>query len=206
MSNIHDNIRRFRQMRGWSQDELAKRSGYGNRSSIARVEQGDVDIPQSRIVQLARALGVSEAELIGVPEKAQKDIRPLPEFQKLEGIPILGPSACGSPILADRVYDYVRLDKPLKADFALIARGRSMTGCGIMNGSLVLFQETPEVQNGDIAAVLVDDSTTIKKFYKYGDTVVLKPCNPEFEEMEFSGEQLEKVRVFGKAICSLIEY
>lgn len=141
-----------------------------------------------------------------IPSSAVTSLVPLPDLSEIEGVPVLGESACGSPLLADRVYEYVKLKRSIKADFALIANGNSMTGCGIMNGSLVLFEETPTVDNGTIAAITVEDSTTIKKYYRYGDTVVLRPCNPDFEDQEYSGEELEQIHVFGKLVCVITEF
>lgn len=65
MLETYRNIKRFREMKEMSQDELAKRSGYTDRSSIARIERGDVDVPQSKILAIAAALGVTASELMG---------------------------------------------------------------------------------------------------------------------------------------------
>lgn len=129
-----------------------------------------------------------------------------PDLTELSRIPVLGHTACGSPIPAIREYDYACVNRALKADFALVAEGKSMTGCGIMDGSLVLFQKTESVDNGTIAAVTVGDATTIKKFYQYGDTVVLKPCNPDYPEQEYTEEELDSIHVFGQIIACLTDY
>lgn len=78
-----------------------------------------------------------------------------------------------------------------------------MTGCGILDGSMVFFRETEAVNNGEIAAVTVDNSTTIKRFYQYGDMVILKACNPEFDDQEYSGDELMDIHVFGKAVACM---
>lgn len=62
---LYENIRRLRKEQNLSQDELAKRAGYTDRSSIAKIENGDVDLPQSKIFLLAKALGVTASELMG---------------------------------------------------------------------------------------------------------------------------------------------
>lgn len=66
--NIGDRIRNRRNELGWSQRELASKMGYNNNSTITRIESGKVDIPQSRIVQFAKVLGVSVAHLMGWEE------------------------------------------------------------------------------------------------------------------------------------------
>ncbi len=62
---LYDNIRHYRKMNHWSQDELAKRMGYSDRSAIAHIESGKVDLPQSKIAQFAEVFGVTRSELMG---------------------------------------------------------------------------------------------------------------------------------------------
>ena len=79
--------------------------------------------------------------------------------------------------------------------------GNSMTGARIYDGDYVFIREQPEVENGEIAAVAIGDEATLKRFYKYGDMVILRAENPEFKEMTFSGQELEHIRVLGKAVA-----
>lgn len=65
MLELYKNIRKFRTELGMSQAELAKKTGYNDRSSIAKIERGDVDLPQSKIVLFANALNVTPGELMG---------------------------------------------------------------------------------------------------------------------------------------------
>lgn len=65
MLTLYKNIKRLREENGWSQDELAKRAGYKNRSAIARIETGTIDLPQSKILVFANIFGVSPADLMG---------------------------------------------------------------------------------------------------------------------------------------------
>ena len=65
MLELYENIRKYRKELGMSQAELAKRTGYTDRSSIAKIEKGDVDLPQSKIMVFAKALGVAPGELMG---------------------------------------------------------------------------------------------------------------------------------------------
>lgn len=70
--NIGEKIKQRRQELEWTQRELAKRMGYGNHSTIGKIENGSVDLPQSRIVQFADVLGVSIKWLLGW-EEVQKN-------------------------------------------------------------------------------------------------------------------------------------
>ena len=72
MVTIGERIKRRRNELKWSQRELSDRMGYGNHSTITKIEAGKVDIPQSRIVQFADVLGVSVAYLMGWEESIQK--------------------------------------------------------------------------------------------------------------------------------------
>lgn len=69
MPAIGTNILRARQALGWSQEELARRMGYKSRASIHRIEQGIIDIPQSKIAEFARVLGTSPAILLGLVDE-----------------------------------------------------------------------------------------------------------------------------------------
>lgn len=62
---LYENIKKHRKELGMTQDELAKRTGYTSRSSIAKIEQGLVDLPQTKIKLFADALGVTSSELMG---------------------------------------------------------------------------------------------------------------------------------------------
>lgn len=65
MKKTHEIVKERREQLGLSQDELARRVGYTNRSSIARIERGDTDIPQSKLYDIARALRVTPSYLMG---------------------------------------------------------------------------------------------------------------------------------------------
>lgn len=65
MLELYNNIRKRRKELGLSQEELAKKTGYTNRSSIAKIENGEVDIPQSKILAFAKALEIPAGDLMG---------------------------------------------------------------------------------------------------------------------------------------------
>ncbi len=70
---IGDRIRKRRMELGWSQRELAKRMGYSDNSTLARIEQGKVDVYQNKVVQFSEVLGVSVAYLMGWLDDEQKN-------------------------------------------------------------------------------------------------------------------------------------
>lgn len=129
-----------------------------------------------------------------------KNIIPLPETQK---IPLLGTIACGEPILAEEnIEDYVNLDKDVDADFALRCSGDSMIGARINNGDIVFIHQQPDVENGEIAAVLIGNEATLKRVYKYPEKsmLVLKAANPAFEDFIYSDSELDDIKILGKAV------
>lgn len=65
MLKLYQNIKELRKQNHWSQEELAKRMGYTDRSSIAKIEGGKVDLSQSKILEFARVFGVDAGELMG---------------------------------------------------------------------------------------------------------------------------------------------
>ena len=96
-------------------------------------------------------------------------------------VPIIGQVAAGEPILAqENIEDYwpVPADRmPNKQTFFLKVKGESMINAGIFNGDNVLVKKQPNAENGDIVVALVDDSATVKTFYKEDGYYRLQPEN-----------------------------
>lgn len=119
-------------------------------------------------------------------------------------IPLLGTIACGSPILAaENIHDTVSIPEEIGADFALQCKGDSMLGARVQihDGDLVYIRQQEDVDNGTIAAVLINEEATLKRVYKQPDKVILQPENPDFEPMVYIGQELENIRILGKAIA-----
>ncbi len=76
-----------------------------------------------------------------------------------------------------------------------------MINARILNGDIVFIEETTQVENGQIAVVLIDDDVTLKRFYKEGDIVTLVAENPAYKPMVFVGEQLRGMRILGRAVA-----
>ena len=74
MLDLYKNIKKYRELKNMSQEELAKKVGYSNRSAIARIEKSEIDLPQSKIVAIADALGVPAGTLMGSTEIDTDDI------------------------------------------------------------------------------------------------------------------------------------
>ena len=119
-------------------------------------------------------------------------------------LPILGEIACGTPIFAEENIDgYASPCYGISADFCLFAKGDSMIGARIHEGDLVFIKKQPRVENGEIAAVLVEDCATLKRVYLYPEEekLVLAPENPKYKPLVFVGQELSEIQILGKAVA-----
>lgn len=165
------------------------------------------NIPSDKIEAIAALCGVSPAYLMGWADDAvsmPSNIIPLPATKK---IPLLGTIACGEPILAiENVADYIDMDKDIHADFALRCKGDSMINARIFDGDIVYIRKQETVENGEIAAVLVNDlesEATLKRVYTSDDSIRLCAANPMYPDKVFEKEKMNDVRILGKAVAFL---
>jgi len=191
--SIGEKIRAARLKLGMTQGALASLSGYTSRSSINKIELGLVDIPQSKLILIAEALNISPRSLIaGTDNEGGKKL------------PLVGSIACGSPIFAEEnIEEYLVCPRGINADFCLYCKGDSMTGARINDGDIVYIHSQNDVDNGEIAAVLVEDEATLKRVYKYNDKLVLKPENSDYEPFVYVGEEMSRIKILGKAVAFL---
>ncbi len=119
------------------------------------------------------------------------------EDESIARVPLLGHVAAGRPVFADENYEgTVPVPQQVLAGgahFALQVRGDSMTGAGIMDGDIAVIRQQPTANNGDIVVALLDDSVTIKRFYKEKNRVRLQAENPEYPPL-----YTQELRVLGK--------
>ena len=208
MLELYRNIKKQRQQLNLTQTELAQKLGYADKSMIAKIEKGQVDLPQSKIIAFADALETTPGLLMGWSEpNAQNDITDnadnLYKIDKVK-LPLLGTIACGEPIYADEDREsYIMVGTDMKADFCLKCQGDSMINARIYDGDIVFVRKQDIVNNGEIAVVIIDDEATLKRFYYYKEQnlVSLKPENPKYEDIVLSGDRLNEVKVLGKAIA-----
>lgn len=119
-------------------------------------------------------------------------------------IPFLGSVACGQPIYAEEDKEsYIVLGTNIKADFCLRAQGDSMIGARIHDGDIVYVRKQEAVDNGEVAVVLIGDEATLKRVYYYPDKqkLLLQPANPKYEPFIYVGDELDQIRILGKAVA-----
>lgn len=179
--------------------DVAEKVGV-NEGTVSRWESGEIEnMRRDKIVALAKALNISPAIIMGWGES----IPPYPNIHPVttRRFPVLGSVSCGEPKLMDEEIDVsVDASEEIKADFALRAKGDSMIGARINDGDLVFVRKQDIVENGEIAVVAIDDEATLKRFYKYGDLIVLRAENPAYRDQEYTPEQAREIRVLGKAV------
>lgn len=198
-----------------NQTELASKTGI-SKSSISRYIKGDWEGKQDAVFRIASAFGVSEAWLMGVdvpmlPDKPRTaDTRPLPSNimppPRMVKKPLLGTIACGVPILAvENIEEEVGVPEGIQCDFVLRCKGDSMVDARIYDGDLVYLRQQEEVENGEIAAVLIDDGceseATLKRVYLEADRITLVPENRKYQPFVYVREEMNRVRILGKAVA-----
>lgn len=129
------------------------------------------------------------------------NILPLPRTYQ---VPLVGDIACGIPILAEEnIEDYIDLPEEIRADFCLRCKGDSMINARIYDGDLVFVRQQADVENGQIAVVLIENEATLKRVYKQKGSLLLQAENPEFAPIIISGEELNPVLIQGLAVAFL---
>lgn len=201
MSTIYERIRARRIELGFTVEELAKKMGYKDKSSISKIENGKADIPQSKVIAFARALNTTTAYLMGIDTAKEISIpagfQPLP---KRDRIPRVGQIACGTPILAEEnVEAYDEVPSDWHADFTLLCQGDSMEP-KIKDGDVVAIHSQPMVENGEVAAVLIDGEATLKRVFLFDDHIELRAENPTFPTILRIGEDMNTITIEGKAV------
>ena len=201
---VYERIRYLREQQGLSQQDIADRLGYKSRSTVNKIELGQRDLTQSKIKAFANALGVSPTYLLGWDNEPTDDlysipgINPIPKTYKR---PRLGTIACGEPILAEEnIEAYDDIPDNIKCDFTLICKGDSMINARINDGDIVYIKQQSQVDNGEIAAVLIDNEATLKRVYIYDDKVVLQPENTKYPPFVYTKEEMNNIRILGKAV------
>ena len=197
-------IKERRTAMGYTQEELGEKIGV-QKSAIAKYENGRVkNLKRGVIAKLADALQCSPTYLMGLEEENNdmklSNIIPITTHK----LPMLGEIACGEPrFINENRESYVDAGTNIKADFCLKAKGDSMINARIMDGDVFFIRRQPVVENGEIAAVAIDDEATLKRFYRDGNTgtITLVAENPAYAPMVFTKESQKNVCILGKAIA-----
>lgn len=221
MLELYRNIKRIREEKGMSQDELARLVGFKSRSSINKIEMGVNDITQSKLIAIANALHVSPGELMGEDKEVATptDLSSrLPNMVPIDArtfrVPIVGRVAAGRPIVVDEeIIGYEYIDNKYSKDgheyFGLRIVGKSMEPT-IMDGDIVIVRRQNYVENGEIAIVLIDgEEATAKEVKESADGITLIGHNTSVYTPHFYSAQEVKnlpVQIIGRVVQSIRKF
>ncbi len=187
--------------------ELSRRMNLSE-AVVSQYKSGKYEPKQDRLEAFAKALDISEAWLMGydTDELSETSIPNYPNVFPItqQRIPLLGSIACGEPIYKEEPWEsYVLSGADVKADFCLKCKGDSMVNARILDGDIVFIRKQEQVENGEIAAVAIDDEATLKRvlYYPEKNMIILRAENSKFHDMVFTDEELNTIKILGKAVA-----
>lgn len=200
-----ENLKKLRKQSGISLKILGKALGVSE-STVSLYENNKRQPDNDMLRKIADYFNVSTDYLLGLSKSKNINsifdidgIFPIPEASK---IPIIGTIACGKPITAIECADeYINVYNSVPADFALRCKGDSMINARICDGDIVFIRAQPTVENGEIAAVLISNEVTLKKFYKLPDYIELRAENPRYSPILIPKKDDEEIRILGKVVA-----
>ena len=197
-------MKSLREEKGLTMKDVANCVGLPY-TTYVNYEKGAREPSSETLIKIAKFFDVSVDYLIGRTDEIElpSNIIPMPTMRK---IPLVGNIACGEPILAEENIECeVDIPDNIRADFALRCKGRSMEGANIFDGDIVYIRKQDMVDNGQIAAVLIEDmeaEATLKRVYYNPEEGELRlvPENPNEWTKVFRGEELNSIRILGLAV------
>ena len=198
--NFPSIFKQLRKERKLTQEQIADRLGVSKRT-VSMYENGGRVPPYEMMERISRLFDVDMNRLFGQPSLGAlpPNLRPV----QTRRFPLLGEIACGEPIVANAEYEvFVDASSDVKADFCLTAKGDSMIGARILDGDVVFIRAQEMVENGKIAAVIIDNEATLKRWYYFPEKqkLVLTPENPAYEPLVYIGDELADIKCIGQAV------
>lgn len=205
-------LRELRKQHKISQQELAAYVGV-TQATLSGWENEKYEIDNTGLKKIADFFNTSTDYILGRTDELLGETFSTSELIlsdkydniipiKTYSVPLVGTIACGTPVLAEEnIEEYIKVSEEINCDFALRCKGDSMINARIFDGDIVYIRQQPTVENGDIAAVLIDDEATLKKVYMYPNRIELRAENPTFKTLEFENEEMNKIKILGKAVA-----
>lgn len=205
---LGDKLKAIRTENNMSMEELKNILNYKydlniSKSMISRWENHKSEPLNTYLSAYAREFNLDMNDLLDIEDK--NDLSNIPGIKiikKFVTVPVLGEIACGEPIFCNQNYDnLLQIDADLgRPDFSLTAKGDSMVDAGIDDGDIVFFKNTSVVENGKIAAVIIDNTTTLKRFFKNEHEIILQPENKTYSPIIIREGDGQEVRVLGEMV------
>ena len=206
---LREKLLRLKTKNGMTTETLSERSGVP-KGTINKLLNGETRNPTAQTLKrLADALGceleylcTSPAEIPGVYRLGEGKPLPHPDLIEVRRrrIPLIGSIAAGQPILCEEEIEVADCADSVQADFALRVSGDSMVGARILDGDIVFIRRQDDVDDGQIAAVVIDDHATLKRVYHIPGGLQLLSENPKYPPMIFTYPEHESIRILGRAV------
>ncbi len=202
MARFSEMLAYLRKKENISQEELAKKLNM-SRSRIGMYETGQREPDFETLEAFADFFNVDMNTLTGYSNDTLYEkylgILPMPNFAKR---PRLGKIACGDPILAlNEATEYDEVPSHINCDFTLECKGNSMINARIFDGDIVYIRQQEIVEDGEIAAVLINEEATLKRVRLFPDHITLEPENPQYRPMSYWEEEMNQIKILGKAVA-----
>ena len=194
---IGERIKHRREELNMTQQELAEKIGYKGKTAVSKLESGERDLRQGKILPVATALNTTVEYIMGWDD-------PQPQTSRSIRIPVYGRVAAGIPMSAiENIVDYEEIPDTWTGVYgALKVKGDSMAP-RIQDGDTLIVKIQDDAESGDVVVALINgEDATVKKLVKKPDGIVLQPFNPAYEPMYFSADQRDKlpVIIWGKVV------
>ena len=196
-------LTRLKTENGYTTQELAEKSGIP-KGTLNKLLNGETKDPRrSTLRMLAEALRCPlEVLTNAMQDDAMAFNREDIVYRPRKRVPILGEIAAGMPMYAEEEYgEYAECDGNMQSDFALRVHGDSMVGARLTDGDIVFIRAQEDVDDGQIAAVAIDQSVTLKRVYHISGGVQLLSENPKYAPMLYTEENSDSIRILGVAVA-----
>lgn len=203
-------LRKAREDRKLKIHQIAEKLGV-NKSSISRWESGETTrFKDETIARICTVYGLDINYLIGSEDNGLVGKDEFIKYVPEKKIPLIGVIAAGQPLYAEEnIEGYIYYDGNDGDEyFALKVKGDSMNAARIEEGDILIIRRQSYVENGEIAAVMVNgDNATVKKFHRENNTVVLMPMsrNPEHQPQVYDLRET-KIQILGKVVENKINF
>ena len=196
-----EKIKTLRQSHGMTLEQVGEMVGVG-KSTVRKWETGDIaNMRRDKIALLAQALGVSPGFLMGWDEDTVLFERQTAYNLPVKRIPVIGDTAAGQPIIANREYDEY-IEVPIdgrKFDAAVRVTGDSMEP-GYHIGDLALVRYQEDVEDGQIAVICLDDEVTLKRIHHMTGGIILQSDNTKYKTQVVTTENVNCIHLMGRVV------
>lgn len=190
--NLRQLMKEYKHNHHYTNDQIAKQFGV-TRTTVGRWLNGSVKTIQEETAdKMSQVFGF--------------DVRAVLSDQMVEvRRPILGTVKAGYDLFLDENYlgeETITFDDYQKGDFFLQVTGDSMKDAGIIDGGLVYVKQCSQVNNGDIAVILINDEVTVKVFHTNQDGITLIARNPDIPDRFYTYQEVQElpITIIGKVI------